>query len=129
MTNRAQYIKQWNSDNPDRVKAYRLKHRARRLIATALWKKNNKGRVNAINNNRRAAKLNATPSWSNKEDIKAIYEQCALLSESTGIAHHVDHIIPLQGKNVCGFHSPNNLQILKAKENLIKGNRLYDVSK
>lgn len=72
---------------------------------------------------RRASKLNATPSWANLEQIKRIYAACANITEKTGIEHHVDHIIPLQGENVCGLHVENNLAIIPAKMNLQKSNK------
>ena len=65
---------------------------------------------------RRAYKLKAVPRWANIEKIKEIYKQC-------GKGYHVDHIIPLRSSNVCGLHVENNLQILKAEDNISKGNR------
>lgn len=67
----------------------------------------------------------ATPKWADKQKIEHIYWICKLITDITGIKHHVDHIIPLQGKNISGLHVPENLQILTAEENLRKGNR-YD---
>ena len=57
----------------------------------------------------------ATPPWADIEMIKRIYD-CA--EES-----HVDHIIPLQGKLVCGLHVETNLQYLSAEENIQNSNK------
>lgn len=73
---------------------------------------------------RRAAKVSATPAWANLNAIKAIYKQSMQISIETGIEHHVDHIIPLQGKTVSGLHVESNLQIIPAKQNLSKANKL-----
>lgn len=76
---------------------------------------------------RRAVKLNATPSWLSdrqKEEIQNLYWLAQDLRIVTGEDYHVDHIIPIQGKTVCGLHVPWNLQILPADVNFAKGNKL-----
>ncbi len=73
---------------------------------------------------RRAAKLLRTPDWLTEEDlftIQEVYHLCELRSKATRVEHHVDHIIPLQGRDVSGLHVPSNLQIITKQENLAKG--------
>ena len=91
------------------------------------WKKDNPGKVNAKTARRRAARRNAMPKWLTKEqhqEITAFYDEAARLTRETGIPHEVDHVIPLQGKEVCGLHVPWNLQILTQSENRHKSRKV-----
>jgi hypothetical protein len=90
------------------------------------WEVRNPDRVRAKGSRRRAAKLNAQPNWlteEQKEQILSVYahaRDCELVS---GYKYHVDHIVPLQGKNICGLHVPWNLQVLPSDVNLSKSNK------
>lgn len=78
-------------------------------------------------NKRRTAKMQRIPKWLIKQDwekIEEYYEYATLLTAVTGIPHEVDHIIPLQGKNISGLHCPENLQILTRSQNRSKGHRI-----
>jgi hypothetical protein len=62
------------------------------------------------------------PSWADTQYMKDIYENAREASEVFGMPFHVDHIVPLQGEKVSGFHVETNLQVLPALQNLRKGN-------
>ena len=75
---------------------------------------------------RKRAVTRATPPWLDDWDrdyIVLVYDLARQITKQTGIKHHVDHVIPLRGKNVCGLHADWNLQILPATENAKKGNK------
>jgi 5-methylcytosine-specific restriction endonuclease McrA len=116
--------------NIERIKirsaAYNLKNNKKGKVRGKAWRKANPGKVNAKTAKRRAAKLKATPKQLSKEqkkEMQAIYAEAARLTKETGIKHQVDHIIPLQGKEVSGFHAPWNLQILTKPDNNKKRNQ------
>ena len=95
----------------------------------AIWKKVNPDKVNAIGAKRRASQLSATPSWltdKHHTQIADMYWLAKDLETISGESYHVDHIVPLQGKNVCGLHVPWNLQVLPATENIRKNNKYDD---
>lgn len=112
--------KQWCIKNPEK----------RKKIANR-YVKNNLAYYAARCAKRRSTKLRATPPWLTKaqhEEIADIYRQAKELEAIFfNRKFHVDHIIPLQGKDVCGLHVPWNLQILTAEENLAKGNKTKEI--
>jgi hypothetical protein len=80
-----------------------------------------------------------TPLWADMAAIDAIYKECKRRNRQyykdnavprhtkkkpRQAAFHVDHIIPVKGKTVCGLHVATNLRIIEALPNLRKGNRL-----
>jgi 5-methylcytosine-specific restriction endonuclease McrA len=81
----------------------------------------------ALVNARRRRFRDATPPWLSAEqklEIRFHYRLAIALSRSTKIPHAVDHIIPLQGDDVCGLHVPWNMEVITQEENLKKSNKL-----
>jgi hypothetical protein len=108
--NRDLYIeraKSWSDINPEKRKEISRKYR-----------KANQFAKNASTAHYRAMKIQATPPWLSDQhlnEIKQIYKDCPK-------GYHVDHIIPLRSDLACGLHVPWNLQIIKAEDNMSKGN-------
>jgi hypothetical protein len=78
------------------------------------------------NAKRRAKASEATPDWlkgEHKAHMKRTYKLASLMREITGLDYHVDHIVPLNGSDICGLHVPWNLQVLRADLNLSKSNK------
>jgi len=86
----------------------------------------NKARYLANGKARDMLERRAMPPWADRKEIANIYCERQRISEETGVVHHVDHIVPLKAKNVCGLHVAWNLQIITAAENQKKFNSFYD---
>lgn len=101
---------------------FRAKNREKIRASQAIYyRTKNKG---ASQSARRAAALKATPPWVSQSDLVAVFLEAARLTAETRVEHHVDHIVPLQSRHVCGLHVPWNLRAIPASENLSKRNRL-----
>ncbi len=104
---------------------YRIRTKEQRAEYKRKYYEQNLWRYNAWVAQRRARKLQATPPWLTKEHIEEMRQIYRLSQEKTkteGTRYHVDHIVPLQGENVCGLHVPWNLQVITATENIVKHN-------
>ena len=121
--------KAWRKANPEKarvnVKAWQEANPEKRAANTAKHRAGNPEKYTAYAAKRRAAKLQRTPPWLTQEhhdQILSKYEERGRLTQETGIEHHVDHIVPLQGDTVSGLHVPWNLQVITATENQQKSN-------
>jgi hypothetical protein len=110
--------KKYRADNPDFCKLMANKNMGnQKLYQTSR---------NSLAAKRRGNKLHATPKWLSKDQLIKmgdLYWLCKDLLLISGQEYHVDHIVPLKGKNVCGLHVPWNLQILPSDVNIRKSNK------
>ena len=121
-----EYKKKWNHKNKEYFDIWNKENIEAKRNHNKNWKKANKSKVLAATRKRQADKIKRTPLWLTEHDHKVIeskYTMAAWLSGVVGRDYHVDHIIPLRGKNVSGLHVPDNLRIIPAKDNLEKGNK------
>lgn len=129
--NRQEYIDkadEWARGNHDKVRktkaAWKKRNRAVENEHTRNWRQKNPGKVQAHVAKRRAKKLQAMPPWADQKFIAEFYEAARVISEKTGVPHHVDHIVPLNHPDVCGLHIPANLDVIPEAENLQKSNSI-----
>lgn len=128
--NKKQYAKkqaEYKKANKSKVAEWGAKYYAQNSEKVAAkskkYRENNKEHLSAYmrmySAKRHATKLKAIPLWFEKEKVTLIYKK----AQEWGF--QVDHVIPLQGKNVCGLHCWANLQLLDKSSNASKGNREY----
>lgn len=118
---RLQLHKKWRDKNKEQIKIQQQKYLEENKLKVFLRKRKYRSlkrkEILARNAKYRSYKLQAIPKFANLEKIKEIYKNCPK-------GYHVDHIIPLKGKTICGLHVEWNLQYLPALDNCKKNNKL-----
>ena len=69
----------------------------------------------------------ATPPWVDWIEIQKLEEKRKEYNDiyPDEAPFHIDHVIPLQGKLVCGLHVHTNMQVISRTENIMKSNKFY----
>lgn len=122
--------KRWRERHPEQVSAAKLEwregNRDRHRALALAWRNENLGRARANTRKYQATLSMAMPPWADADAIVAIYDEAVRLERETGIDHHVDHIIPLNGKTVSGLHVAWNLEPKPRAVNRAKGGKFND---
>lgn len=109
------YKQQWAEQNRDRTKA-----------AKDRWKQKHREKHLEQNKTNKMIRAQRIPTWADADErwlINEAYSLARLRTKLFGFKWHVDHIIPLRNKNVCGLHTIMNLQVIPANDNLCKSNK------
>jgi len=104
----------WDKANPEKKSAFYSR-----------WARANPEKCAALRAKHEAQKIQATPGWINQGYIDDVYRKAAIFTRRDGKLWHVDHIVPLRSKLVCGLHCEDNLQTMPGKDNMSKGNRRW----
>ena len=140
-----EYQRQNRIDNADQKKAYHADYRAKNkeLLRTKkkAYRDANKAKVAEAykrwrEENRETWLDGKRAYYSRAKESKVEWDKeltelvmveggdlCRRMEKLTGVKYHVDHIIPLKGKTVCGLHVWNNLRVIPASVNIAKNNK------
>lgn len=123
---RLEHNRNWFANNKDKhselTRSWYERNKDRHLANSKEWYEANRSRKLATTTAREQRCKQATPPWADTKAIQSVYEGARRMTEKFGTKFEVDHVVPLQGKNVCGLHVWDNLQVLALRENRSKFN-------
>lgn len=115
LSSKRKYYQENKEQEKERRRIYYSKNKDKEHESYNKWRKNNLDKDAARVRKRESLKQKSIPLWADLKQIAIYYEIAALYSELYE-PYHVHHIVPLNGKNVRGFHSEDNLCIVTEKE-------------
>ena len=124
---RIRSVIEWQKRNPESKLVCNSVYRARNQEKLKEWRRRNRGAVAEMSRERESTKSMATPKWLSKEHklcMKSFYELSNRVGLCIGVKHNVDHVMPLKSSILCGLHVPWNLQVLPARINAKKKNKI-----
>lgn len=111
-----EYNREYRSQNLDKIKNNNKQYR-----------KENRAKLNHLSRKYTLDKIQRTPKWLTVDQLNEIESYYILAKDLTWLNENermeVDHIVPINGKNVSGLHVPWNLQILPKSFNGQKRNK------
>jgi hypothetical protein len=127
MNQRQRYYEENRESILARNRIYNKKNKEKLSEYRRIWLGKNLHVVRIYSSKRRAANQERIPVWFGELDQLLMEEAAALAAErteQTGFEWHVDHKIPLRARKASGLHCADNIQVIPARLNLSKNNRL-----
>jgi hypothetical protein len=105
---------------------YRQRTKDRKAAYDRMFSQQNRHYRNMLKGANRAKRIQRFVEWDKgltELVVQEAYDLCERREQLTGEKWHVDHVIPLCGRNVSGLHVWNNLAVIPAAVNLSKNNK------
>lgn len=133
----AKRVEDYKAANPEKERArlreatrnrYWSGQRGKVMARAKAWMNANPHKRKAINARYRKAITERIPVWFAEFDELVSTEAFLLATArqaATGIAWHVDHMVPLRAETACGLHCGHNFQVIPGFLNTSKCNRMW----
>ena len=118
--------RKYRKENPERIRETRRKRHKKSETYGKAYRQRDYVKIRSNENcsKRRTLEIRTSKfELNNYDNILKLFKLSNKKAKETGRDYHVDHIVPLQGRLVSGFHVSGNLRIILAHTNRVKKNR------